>query len=118
MQDRPYFQVTSPVLQRLQDVLRHLMAQGKGGLGGPCVRQHCLVALRLSGVLLAQGPGWAEEGSSRFWEEQGQTQAMGQRVRTPGWSPVRVPPGPQASSMSHSPLPWQGSRGRTASPSM
>uniref|UniRef100_A0A8B9E957 Protein tyrosine phosphatase receptor type N n=1 Tax=Anser cygnoides TaxID=8845 RepID=A0A8B9E957_ANSCY len=27
-QDRPYFQVTSPVLQRLQDVLRHLMAQG------------------------------------------------------------------------------------------
>ncbi|XP_075285733.1 receptor-type tyrosine-protein phosphatase-like N isoform X2 [Opisthocomus hoazin] len=26
--DRPYFQVTSPVLQRLQDVLRHLMAQG------------------------------------------------------------------------------------------
>ncbi|NWI69566.1 PTPRN protein, partial [Todus mexicanus] len=28
MQDRPYFQVTSPVLQRLQDVLRHLMAQG------------------------------------------------------------------------------------------
>ncbi|NXN08428.1 PTPRN protein, partial [Indicator maculatus] len=28
MQDRPYFQVTSSVLQRLQDVLRHLMAQG------------------------------------------------------------------------------------------
>ncbi|NWH50104.1 PTPRN protein, partial [Fregata magnificens] len=28
VQDRPYFQVTSPVLQRLQDVLRHLMAQG------------------------------------------------------------------------------------------
>ncbi|NWX34165.1 PTPRN protein, partial [Notiomystis cincta] len=28
MQDRPYFQITSPVLQRLQDVLRHLMAQG------------------------------------------------------------------------------------------
>ncbi|XP_061860481.1 receptor-type tyrosine-protein phosphatase-like N [Colius striatus] len=27
-QDRPYFQVTSPVLQRLQDVLQHLMAQG------------------------------------------------------------------------------------------
>ncbi|NWV17412.1 PTPRN protein, partial [Origma solitaria] len=27
VQDRPYFQVTSPVLQRLQDVLRHLMAQ-------------------------------------------------------------------------------------------
>ncbi|KAH0621206.1 hypothetical protein JD844_022279 [Phrynosoma platyrhinos] len=27
-QDRPYFQVTAPVLQRLQDVLRHLMAQG------------------------------------------------------------------------------------------
>ncbi|XP_064020669.1 receptor-type tyrosine-protein phosphatase-like N isoform X2 [Pogoniulus pusillus] len=27
-QDRSYFQVTSPVLQRLQDVLRHLMAQG------------------------------------------------------------------------------------------
>lgn len=35
VQDRPYFQVTSPVLQRLQDVLRHLMAQGEGGnLGG------------------------------------------------------------------------------------
>lgn len=31
MQDRPYFQVTSPVLQRLQDVLRHLMAQGEQG---------------------------------------------------------------------------------------
>lgn len=31
MQDRPYFQVTSPVLQRLQDVLRHLMAQGEYG---------------------------------------------------------------------------------------
>lgn len=29
VQDRPYFQVTSPVLQRLQDVLRHLMAQGE-----------------------------------------------------------------------------------------
>ncbi|NWU76175.1 PTPRN protein, partial [Onychorhynchus coronatus] len=28
VQDRPYFQVTSPVLQRLQDVLQHLMAQG------------------------------------------------------------------------------------------
>ncbi|NXS65734.1 PTPRN protein, partial [Pandion haliaetus] len=28
VQDRPYFQVTSPVLQRLQDVLRQLMAQG------------------------------------------------------------------------------------------
>uniref|UniRef100_A0A8C8ADS1 Protein tyrosine phosphatase receptor type N n=1 Tax=Otus sunia TaxID=257818 RepID=A0A8C8ADS1_9STRI len=28
VQDRPYFQITSPVLQRLQDVLRHLMAQG------------------------------------------------------------------------------------------
>ncbi|NXD30731.1 PTPRN protein, partial [Spelaeornis formosus] len=28
VQERPYFQVTSPVLQRLQDVLRHLMAQG------------------------------------------------------------------------------------------
>ncbi|XP_030342784.1 receptor-type tyrosine-protein phosphatase-like N [Strigops habroptila] len=28
VQDRPYFQVTSPMLQRLQDVLRHLMAQG------------------------------------------------------------------------------------------
>ncbi|NWH67419.1 PTPRN protein, partial [Geococcyx californianus] len=28
VQDRRYFQVTSPVLQRLQDVLRHLMAQG------------------------------------------------------------------------------------------
>ncbi|KAL8183002.1 UNVERIFIED_CONTAM: hypothetical protein K2H54_011720, partial [Gekko kuhli] len=28
LQDRPYFQVTAPVLQRLQDVLRHLMAQG------------------------------------------------------------------------------------------
>ncbi|NWI79780.1 PTPRN protein, partial [Dryoscopus gambensis] len=28
VQNRPYFQVTSPVLQRLQDVLRHLMAQG------------------------------------------------------------------------------------------
>uniref|UniRef100_A0A8C6NE49 Uncharacterized protein n=1 Tax=Melopsittacus undulatus TaxID=13146 RepID=A0A8C6NE49_MELUD len=28
VQGRPYFQVTSPVLQRLQDVLRHLMAQG------------------------------------------------------------------------------------------
>ncbi|XP_071603710.1 receptor-type tyrosine-protein phosphatase-like N isoform X1 [Heliangelus exortis] len=28
VQDRPYFQVTSHVLQRLQDVLRHLMAQG------------------------------------------------------------------------------------------
>ncbi|NXF31911.1 PTPRN protein, partial [Nyctibius bracteatus] len=28
VQDRPYFHVTSPVLQRLQDVLRHLMAQG------------------------------------------------------------------------------------------
>ncbi|NXP06367.1 PTPRN protein, partial [Thinocorus orbignyianus] len=28
VQDRPYFQVTSSVLQRLQDVLRHLMAQG------------------------------------------------------------------------------------------
>lgn len=33
MQDRPHFQVTSPVLQRLQDVLRHLMAQGEGGGG-------------------------------------------------------------------------------------
>lgn len=31
VQDRPYFQVTSPVLQRLQDVLRHLMAQGERG---------------------------------------------------------------------------------------
>lgn len=30
VQDRPHFQVTSPVLQRLQDVLRHLMAQGEG----------------------------------------------------------------------------------------
>ncbi|NWI97807.1 PTPRN protein, partial [Pitta sordida] len=28
VQDRPYFHITSPVLQRLQDVLRHLMAQG------------------------------------------------------------------------------------------
>ncbi|KFQ37345.1 Receptor-type tyrosine-protein phosphatase-like N, partial [Mesitornis unicolor] len=28
VQDRPYFQVTSPVLQRLQDVLQRLMAQG------------------------------------------------------------------------------------------
>ncbi|XP_077176913.1 receptor-type tyrosine-protein phosphatase-like N isoform X3 [Paroedura picta] len=28
LQDRPYFQVTAPVLQRLQDVLRQLMAQG------------------------------------------------------------------------------------------
>uniref|UniRef100_A0A8C8SH47 Protein tyrosine phosphatase receptor type N n=1 Tax=Pelusios castaneus TaxID=367368 RepID=A0A8C8SH47_9SAUR len=28
VRDRPYFQVTSPVLQRLQGVLRHLMAQG------------------------------------------------------------------------------------------
>ncbi|OXB69225.1 hypothetical protein ASZ78_011345, partial [Callipepla squamata] len=28
VQDRPHFEVTSPVLQRLQDVLRHLMAQG------------------------------------------------------------------------------------------
>ncbi|XP_066467688.1 receptor-type tyrosine-protein phosphatase-like N isoform X2 [Tiliqua scincoides] len=28
LQDQPYFQVTEPVLQRLQDVLRHLMAQG------------------------------------------------------------------------------------------
>ncbi|NXR23419.1 PTPRN protein, partial [Cinclus mexicanus] len=28
VQDRLYFQVSSPVLQRLQDVLRHLMAQG------------------------------------------------------------------------------------------
>ncbi|XP_042335029.1 receptor-type tyrosine-protein phosphatase-like N isoform X2 [Sceloporus undulatus] len=27
-QDRPYFQVTVPVLQRLQDVLQHLMAEG------------------------------------------------------------------------------------------
>lgn len=34
MQDRPYFQVTSPVLQRLQDVLRHLMAQGEQGSVG------------------------------------------------------------------------------------
>lgn len=34
MQDRPYFQVTSPVLQRLQDVLRHLMAQGEWGSMG------------------------------------------------------------------------------------
>lgn len=38
MQDRPYFQVTSPVLQRLQDVLRHLMAQGEGrSMGGVAV---------------------------------------------------------------------------------
>ncbi|KAM6460489.1 receptor-type tyrosine-protein phosphatase-like N isoform 2-T2 [Liasis olivaceus] len=28
LRDRPYFQVTAPVLQRLQDILRHLMAQG------------------------------------------------------------------------------------------
>nr|XP_034982724.1 receptor-type tyrosine-protein phosphatase-like N [Zootoca vivipara] len=28
LQDKPYFQVTASVLQRLQDVLRHLMAQG------------------------------------------------------------------------------------------
>ncbi|XP_063145015.1 receptor-type tyrosine-protein phosphatase-like N isoform X2 [Candoia aspera] len=28
LQDQPYFQVTAPVLQRLQDILRHLMAQG------------------------------------------------------------------------------------------
>uniref|UniRef100_A0ACB8G1I2 Uncharacterized protein n=1 Tax=Sphaerodactylus townsendi TaxID=933632 RepID=A0ACB8G1I2_9SAUR len=28
LEDQPYFQVTAPVLQRLQDVLRHLMAQG------------------------------------------------------------------------------------------
>ncbi|XP_053132149.1 receptor-type tyrosine-protein phosphatase-like N isoform X2 [Hemicordylus capensis] len=28
LRDRPYFQVTAPVLQRLQDVLQHLMAQG------------------------------------------------------------------------------------------
>lgn len=70
VQDRPYFQVTSPVLQRLQDVLRHLMAQGEWGTvqgltavwWGGGVRQHCLVALGLSGVLLAQGPGWAERG--------------------------------------------------------
>lgn len=34
VQDRPYFQVTSPVLQRLQDVLRHLMAQGERGSVG------------------------------------------------------------------------------------
>lgn len=36
MQDKPHFQVTSPVLQRLQDVLRHLMAQGEGW-GGTAV---------------------------------------------------------------------------------
>ncbi|XP_070585616.1 receptor-type tyrosine-protein phosphatase-like N isoform X3 [Erythrolamprus reginae] len=28
LRDQPYFQVTTPVLQRLQDILRHLMAQG------------------------------------------------------------------------------------------
>ncbi|XP_007419889.1 receptor-type tyrosine-protein phosphatase-like N, partial [Python bivittatus] len=28
LRDQPYFQVTAPVLQRLQDILRHLMAQG------------------------------------------------------------------------------------------
>jgi len=36
VQDKPHFQVTSPVLQRLQDVLRHLMAQGEGW-GGTAV---------------------------------------------------------------------------------
>lgn len=35
------------------------------------VRQHCLAALELTGVLLAQGLGWAEKGSRRFWEEWG-----------------------------------------------
>uniref|UniRef100_A0A2D4KHI0 Receptor-type tyrosine-protein phosphatase-like N n=2 Tax=Micrurus paraensis TaxID=1970185 RepID=A0A2D4KHI0_9SAUR len=28
LRDQPYFQVTTPMLQRLQDILRHLMAQG------------------------------------------------------------------------------------------
>lgn len=48
VQDRPYFQVTSPVLQRLQDVLRHLMAQGEGGsvMGGVTVAARgCQAAL-------------------------------------------------------------------------
>lgn len=68
VQDRPYFQVTSPVLQRLQDVLRHLMAQGEGGSAGEVAAtlqgsgKNFLVALGLSEVLLAQGPRWAEEG--------------------------------------------------------
>ncbi|NWR23666.1 PTPRN protein, partial [Emberiza fucata] len=40
VQDRPYFQVTSPVLQRLQDVLRHLMAQGLSWQDG--ITQHVI----------------------------------------------------------------------------
>lgn len=72
-QDRSYFQVTSPVLQRLQDVLRHLMAQGEGeehewrvtaARWEGVSTQHYLVALWLSEVLLVQGIGWTEEGSS------------------------------------------------------
>lgn len=52
VQDRPYFQVTSSVLQRLQDVLRHLMAQGERG---SAVGRGCQAAF-LSGTAAAWGP--------------------------------------------------------------
>ncbi|NXG43711.1 PTPRN protein, partial [Psilopogon haemacephalus] len=70
-QDRSYFQVTSPVLQRLQDVLRHLMAQGlswQDGITQYVISQEMerIPRLRLPPSL---EPGARDRALSHFWGE-------------------------------------------------
>uniref|UniRef100_A0A8C8SIX6 Protein tyrosine phosphatase receptor type N n=1 Tax=Pelusios castaneus TaxID=367368 RepID=A0A8C8SIX6_9SAUR len=66
VRDRPYFQVTSPVLQRLQGVLRHLMAQGEPGT---LVPRPLGPSLSPSNGEYDSGQGLGEGGSQGKWQE-------------------------------------------------
>uniref|UniRef100_A0A8C8SH62 Protein tyrosine phosphatase receptor type N n=1 Tax=Pelusios castaneus TaxID=367368 RepID=A0A8C8SH62_9SAUR len=72
VRDRPYFQVTSPVLQRLQGVLRHLMAQGlswQDGITQYVISQELARIPRLRPPPALEPVGLGEGGSQGKWQE-------------------------------------------------
>ncbi|NXF43711.1 PTPRN protein, partial [Oceanites oceanicus] len=83
VQDRPYFQVTSPVLQRLQDVLRHLMAQGLSWQDG--ITQY-VISQEMERIPRLRPPSSLEPGFTPKWGFGGRPPPY------PGESPQRCLP--------------------------
>uniref|UniRef100_A0A8B9SL84 Protein tyrosine phosphatase receptor type N n=1 Tax=Anas platyrhynchos TaxID=8839 RepID=A0A8B9SL84_ANAPL len=97
-QDRPYFQVTSPVLQRLQDVLRHLMGcQWQDGVTQYVISQEMerIPRLRPAALAGARGQGQVGQGqppaSPPLAEPRNRLAAGPGACPGPFWGPAPVP---------------------------
>uniref|UniRef100_A0A8B9PLE4 Protein tyrosine phosphatase receptor type N n=1 Tax=Apteryx owenii TaxID=8824 RepID=A0A8B9PLE4_APTOW len=82
MQDRPYFQVTSPVLQRLQDVLRHLMAQGLSWQDG--ITQY-VISQEMERIPRLRPPPSLEKLAARTLPPPGSSTACGSLMTSGTW---------------------------------